>query len=76
MAGMLAGGAAGSSVGPVGTAVGGLLARLLVTPWLARLRLHSGNWKKRALTRLTAAVKSYLDKNGDSILGETAVGGR
>jgi hypothetical protein len=76
MAGMLTGGAAGSSIGPVGTAVGGFAGAAAGNSAVGTSEAAFRQLEKAGINPSdTAAVKSYLDKNGDSILGETAVKG-
>ena len=76
MAGMLAGGAAGSAAGPVGTAVGGFAGAAAGNSMVGTSEAAFRQLEKAGINPTdTAAVKAYLDKNGDSILGETAVKG-
>jgi len=76
MAGMLVGGAAGSAAGPVGTAVGGFAGAAAGNSMVGTSEAAFRQLEKAGINPTdTAAVKAYLDKNGDSILGETAVKG-
>lgn len=77
VAGMIAGGAAGSAAaGPVGTVLGGWSGASL-----GNTAVEGGSMVQEALQKDKidptdqAAVRAYLDKNGDRILGQAGVKG-